>query len=323
LKVLGETEIINILDAKEAASENSDKDLMVQWLNHNLNKFQHIALDGQEKKILIKFENSIDENSKNEAVLQFLDIEVAAKSNLHIIFWEEDFRTTSSPLISSSQIKLHIGEEANCEVVEYYNNTLLTSHRAIESHQAKDSTLHLYQFNLNSKFSRSRWSLNLDGESANVEMHSLKLLGQDHQAHGSLEIFHNHPDTHSAQWVFQVVNGTSLSSFDGTVEIAKGASKSTSEQLIRSLLLSRDARATSKPNLRIYNDDVECAHGNTVGQLEPEQLFYLQSRGLSESAAKKILIQAFLGRTLEGLSDSNWSAKLKERFIPVLEEFSK
>lgn len=321
IKIVGETDGIQVLQSLHTL--NSDSDLMVKWLADNLEEFAQVQIQGQDKKILIRFENGLSSESKDQAILNFLNIHISANSKVSLLFWDEEKEVSSNSILSNSQIKLQIAESANCEVIEYYNNSLATSHRAIESKQAKDSTLHLYQFNLNSKFSRSRWNLHLEGQNAELEMHSLNLLGQDNQAHGSLEIFHDHPDTHSAQWIFQVVNDTSLSSFDGTVEIGVGASKSTSEQLIRSLLLSRDARATSKPNLRIYNDDVECAHGNTVGQLEEEQLFYLQSRGMTEAAARKILIQAFLGRTLEGISDETISKKLKSCFIPVLEEFSK
>lgn len=321
IKVFGQTDGINIVHSLHTLS--SDSDLMVKWLADNLEEFAQIQIEGQNIKILVRFENDLNSSSNVQAILNFLNISISAKSKVSLLLWDEEKQSSPNPLLSNSHIKLQIAESANCEVVEYYNNSLVTSHRAIESKQAKDSTLHLYQFNLNSKFSRSRWNLHLEGQNAELEMHSLNLLGKDNQAHGSLEIFHKHPDTHSAQWVFQVVNDTSLSSFDGTVEIGLDASKSTSEQLIRSLLLSRDARATSKPNLRIYNDDVECAHGNTVGQLEEEQIFYLQSRGLKEAAARKILIQAFLGRTLEGISDETISKKLKSCFIPVLEEFSK
>jgi Fe-S cluster assembly scaffold protein SufB len=321
IKVVGQTIGINIV--KHLDTLNSDSDLMVKWLADNLDEFTQVQIQSKEIKILVRFENDLNSTSDNQAILNFLNINVSAKSKVSILLWDEEKKSSLNPILSNSHIKLQIGELASCEVVEYYNNSLVTSHRAIESKQAADSTLHLYQFNLNSKFSRSRWNLHLEGQNAELEMHCLNLLGEDNQAHGSLEIFHDHPDTHSSQWIFQVVNDTSLSSFDGTVEIGVGASKSTSEQLIRSLLLSRDARATSKPNLRIYNDDVECAHGNTVGQLEEEQLFYLQSRGLKETAARKILIQAFLGRTLEGISDETISKKLKSCFIPVLEEFSK
>jgi Fe-S cluster assembly scaffold protein SufB len=321
VKLIGPGENVSIL--KSSHTLTSDSDLMVKWLADNINEFSQVQIQGQNTKLLIRFENNLTSTSSNEAVLSFLNINISAQSKVTIILWDEQKQSSSNSLLSNSHIKLQVAESASCELVEYYNNLLTTSHRAIESKQAKDSTLHLYQFNLNSKFSRSRWNLHLQGENAQLEMHSLNLLGEDHQSHGSLEIFHDHPDTHSAQWIFQVVNGTSLASFDGTVEIGIGASKSTSEQLIRSLLLSRDARATSKPNLRIYNDDVECAHGNTVGQLEEEQLFYLQSRGLTEGTARKILIKAFLGRTLEGISDSVLSKKLQDAFIPVLEDFSK
>ena len=66
-----------------------------------------------------------------------------------------------------------------------------------------------------------------------------------------------------------------------------------SDQLINNLILSDDARADSKPNLIINADDVKCTHGNTVGQLDEDQLFYLKTRGLSEPVAKTLLTQSF------------------------------
>jgi Fe-S cluster assembly protein SufD len=82
--------------------------------------------------------------------------------------------------------------------------------------------------------------------------------------------------------------------FNGKVFVRKDAQKTNAYQSNANVLLSEDASINSKPELEIYADDVKCSHGSTTGQLDENALFYLRARGLSESAAKNLLLQAFM-----------------------------
>ena len=90
------------------------------------------------------------------------------------------------------------------------------------------------------------------------------------------------------------MGGKSTGVFQGKVRVAPNAQKTDGQQMSKAILLSDTATANAKPELEIYADDVICAHGATVGELDDDQLFYLKSRGISMDQARKILIKAFL-----------------------------
>jgi Fe-S cluster assembly protein SufD len=98
----------------------------------------------------------------------------------------------------------------------------------------------------------------------------------------------------SRQIVRSVLNGKATGSYLGRVEVARGAQHTDAEQSIKTMLLDRGANANCKPELEIFADDVRCAHGATVGELDAMQLFYAQSRGLDPAAARALLLEGFV-----------------------------
>ena len=88
--------------------------------------------------------------------------------------------------------------------------------------------------------------------------------------------------------------------FDGRVVVAQDAQQADARQANHNLLLSRDTEIDTKPQLKIYADDVKCSHGATVGQLDESQVFYLRSRGLDETAARAVLTYAFAADMVQG-----------------------
>ena len=98
----------------------------------------------------------------------------------------------------------------------------------------------------------------------------------------------------SRQVVRSVLNGKAAGSYLGKVEVARGAQKTDAEQSVKAMLLDRGATANCKPELEIYADDVKCAHGATVGELDAEQLFYAESRGMDPATARALLLEGFI-----------------------------
>ena len=98
----------------------------------------------------------------------------------------------------------------------------------------------------------------------------------------------------SRQVIRSVLNGKAVGSYLGKVEVARGAQKTDGEQSVKAMLLDRGATANCKPELEIYADDVKCAHGATVGELDAMQLFYAESRGLDPASALAILLEGFV-----------------------------
>ena len=107
----------------------------------------------------------------------------------------------------------------------------------------------------------------------------------------------------SRQTVRSVLGGKAVGSYLGKVEVARGAQQTDGEQSVKAILLDRGATANCKPELEIFADDVKCAHGASVGELDPVQMFYAQSRGLDRVSARALLLEGFVMGLWDGVSD--------------------
>ena len=116
-------------------------------------------------------------------------------------------------------------------------------------------------------------------------------------------IRHIEPDAMSHQTVRTIVAGKATGTYLGKVAVAKDAQRTDSLQSVKAMLLDRTATANAKPELEIYADDVKCAHGCAIGELDAMGLFYLESRGLAPAEAKKLMLQAFVAGVFEGASE--------------------
>jgi Fe-S cluster assembly protein SufD len=128
------------------------------------------------------------------------------------------------------------------------------------------------------------------------------------------EVVHAAPRTTSGQTFKSVLDGRSHAAFQGRVVVKEGAQKIDAHQLNKNLLLSRGARADSKPELEILADDVKCSHGATVGDLDKNAMFYLRARGIPEAEARALLVEAFVTELLDQVSSTTVRDWLKARF---------
>ena len=117
------------------------------------------------------------------------------------------------------------------------------------------------------------------------------------------EVVHAEPDAVSRQIVRQVLAGHATGNYLGRVVVDRGAIGTDGEQSIRAMLLDRTATANARPELEIYADDVKCAHGCAIGELDAGALFYFASRGIPPAAAKALMLQAFLAEAFVGAAD--------------------
>ena len=136
--------------------------------------------------------------------------------------------------------------------------------------------------------------IHLDGPGASLDLAGAWRCTSDERVRLQVIVRHNAPGCHSEQLFKGVVSGSAKAEFDGLVYVAPGAMKTVAHQQCHSLLLSQDASAEARPQLEIYADDVECSHGATTGYLNPEELFYMRSRGIPEDEARAMQVEAFL-----------------------------
>ncbi|WP_234572906.1 Fe-S cluster assembly protein SufD [Rhodohalobacter sp. 614A] len=165
----------------------------------------------------------------------------------------------------------------------------------------KNSEYHSYTITLGAKLSRNEPRVIQEDEEVDFTVDGLVLIDGEQIAdtHSVMDHRFSHAESHQLHKV--VVNGKAHSIFNGKIFVRRDAQKIDSFQENRNLLLSLDGLVNAKPQLEIFADDVLCSHGATVGQLDPEEVFYLQSRGMTEEKAKEVLTYAFALETIENV----------------------
>ena len=151
----------------------------------------------------------------------------------------------------------------------------------------------------------------LNQENAAAEINGAYRLAQNGVSDITTNIRHLAPHTTSDQLVKGVLDGAAKGVFQGQIHIAPNAQQTAGYQLHRALVLSDTAEVDCKPELEIFADDVKCSHGATSGDLDSEQLFYMQSRGIPFNEARQILIDAYLDEVLQKVEHSALAEWLK------------
>ncbi|MBQ3696166.1 MAG: SufD family Fe-S cluster assembly protein [Alphaproteobacteria bacterium] len=137
--------------------------------------------------------------------------------------------------------------------------------------------------------------VSLQGEAAKCKINCAYLTNKNNNLNINIKVLHKHKKTTSEQYIRGIVTDESAVSFKGIIEIPKSSQKCDGRQHHRGLILSPKAKIEATPQLEIWADDVICSHGSAVGPLDQNQMFYLQTRGIPENEARKILLSSFLG----------------------------
>jgi Fe-S cluster assembly protein SufD len=166
-------------------------------------------------------------------------------------------------------------------------------------------------FSLGGLLARSEVSTRFDGEGGHCELHGL-YVGQDQQhLDHRTSLDHASPGCTSREVYKGILDGKSRGVFTGAVKVREGAQKTDASQSNKALLLSEDATAEATPQLQIFADDVKCAHGAAVGQLDDQALFYLRSRGIPLAEARALLTRAFAEEVVLGLAVPAWRGRIE------------
>jgi Fe-S cluster assembly protein SufD len=189
------------------------------------------------------------------------------------IFVEDDANITHYRVQKESSEAFHVGTtEVGLNRGSVYNSTNIT---------------------LGGRISRHDVHLKFGDEGAECFVDGLYLIGDEQHADTHSSIDHTVPNCTSHQNYKGIVDGKARAVFNGKVFVRENARGTDARQSNKNLLLSNDARVDTKPQLEIFNDDVKCAHGATVGQLGEEEVFYLLSRGIEPNLARNLLTYGF------------------------------
>ncbi len=179
--------------------------------------------------------------------------------------------------------------------------------------QEASSQFKSHVLSLGSQWSRSDMNIQFKAPQAHCVLNGIYAPRREQQMGHHTAVQHGVPDCHSQQDYKGILSEQSHAVFQGEVTVGKDATATKAEQQNKNLLLSAGAEIDTKPQLAIFADDVQCTHGATVGQLDEEALFYLTTRGIDKSEARRYLIQAFASANLQALDHEPlrvWMASL-------------
>jgi Fe-S cluster assembly protein SufD len=247
----------------------------------------------------------------------WLEVDVGSDTALTLL--DEHVTLGDSPATTLAVLDLKVG-----------HNAVLRHHRlqrasagavVLEDQRAELAPYARYQqlaYGFGASLSRTDLRVRLNGAGAEAELRGLFLADGQRQMHTRVVVDHLVPHTRSDQLYRGVAVERGRGSYDGKVIVHVGAAKSVSRQSSRNLLLAPQARIDVRPQLEIYADDVQCSHGATTGQLDPNMLFYLLSRGLSPATARGLLTYAFAGDVLREVELPWLKRLLEERVLGAL-----
>jgi Fe-S cluster assembly protein SufD len=176
---------------------------------------------------------------------------------------------------------------------------------------AQDAQYSSHAVSLGARISRLDLIVLQQGEGVEVVLNGLALIAGRQLADTHSLMDHARPHGRCRQLHKCIAGGAAHAVFNGKIVVRPGAQLTDSSQQSRNLLLSDKAHVDTKPQLEIFADDVKCAHGAAVGQLDPEQLFYLRSRGVPEPQARNLLTYAFAAEVLDRIPVPSLVASLE------------
>jgi len=254
--------------------------------------------------------------------------------------------------ISSGNVKalynprnvIKVGEGASLTVIESYQSVDLLekifTNAVTEITVGKDATLNNYilqnddalanqsnvhqvtvgnagKFNsvtvtVNGGMVRNDLNIAINGENCEIHMHGLFVVKDGHHIDNHTLVEHNMPNCFSNELYKGIIGDGGTGVFNGKIYVHQDAQKTNAYQSNKNILLGDKATINTKPQLEIYADDVKCSHGTTTGRIDEDALFYLQTRGLNENLARKVLLKAFTGEISDTINDDAFRRYIEE-----------
>ena len=273
-------EIYNLSSIEVQIQKDLSQPLQVLNITHSLGKSELVASSPQ-------FKLSLKANKEAKVVLSHV-------GEIEAIY------------LSNSAFKFDVEKEARLEIINHVGQSNNSYHLDYVNISAQEkSTIRYFEVNLNAQLARHEFALDLNGENIQSEILGASRLKNTQHCDSQTYINHHKGSCRSEQVYKSLLDNESHSVFCGTVYIAKGIAKTDSVQLNQNLLLSEQAEVNSKPVLRIFSDDVKASQGSTMGQIQEEEIFYLQTRCISRSKAIALLGQGFLNEIVFRIGSEN------------------
>ncbi|TQI69531.1 Fe-S cluster assembly protein SufD [Gramella sp. Hel_I_59] len=245
---------------------------------------------------------------------------VVVDENSHVQIIERHQSLTDHPVLTNSVTEIFADKRA---IVDYYK---IQNDKASASlidntfiNQKSESHVSVHTFSFGGKLTRNNLNFYQNGERIDSTMKGVTIIeDKQHVDHNTL-VHHIEPNCESHQDYKGIFDDKSVGVFNGKVVVEKEAQKTNAYQSNNNILASDKATINSKPQLEIFADDVRCSHGCTIGQLDAEALFYLQSRGIPRKEARGLLMYAFANNVLESVKIPEVKKRINKLIASKLE----
>jgi Fe-S cluster assembly protein SufD len=225
-----------------------------------------------------------------------------------------------APYLTNAVSELVLGEGASLAHYKVLRESLAAYHiGTTEVYQPRDSVFTSFSIALGARLARNGLNVLLDAEGADCTLNGLYLVDGDRHVDNHTAVDHAKPHGTSRELYKGILDGKARGVFNGKVVVRPNAQKTDAQQTNRNILLSEDATIDTKPQLEIFADDVRCAHGAAVGQLDPQAVFYLRSRGLGPEAARRLLTYGFASEITTQIKIEPLRAQLDALLLATVE----
>lgn len=221
--------------------------------------------------------------------------------------------------LSTGLLEIEIG--AGAELVRYSlqngdTQAIELTHTAVDV--ADTGRYHAIALMFGGKLARAETHVTLAGEGASCLIHGAYLLSGHTHADMTTKVVHASPNGQTRELFKGAVQDRARGVFQGKILVERAAQKTDARQNHHALMLSEGAEIDAKPELEIYADDVQCAHGNTIGALDDQALFYMRQRGIPEAQAKSLLVEAFVTDVFDAIEHEGvreWFSELARMWL--------
>ena len=324
---------IRILTWQEALT-NAETDLSQYFNTHEINKGtafaalnQALANDG----VVIKIEDktivenlihivSVTSFSGPDLITFPRTLILAGKSSEATVL--ESYLAFSNRLtyFSNALTEIFLAENAILHYCKAQSESLNAFHiGATQVMQERNSHLDTFSLVVGSSIARNNLDVIANGEGTQTTLNGLYCINGRQLADNHTSVDHRLPNCTSTQLYKGLLNGESHAVFNGKIFVRPIAQKTNSYQLNKNLILGKDCRVDTKPQLEIFADDVKCTHGATIGQLNEDEIFYLQTRSIPKQKAINMLARGFVDEILNTINNAAIRRKLNKMLEPTFD----
>lgn len=249
--------------------------------------------EGMKVEKALRLDNLL-KNSNPEMAIRRLLVVIEKNAECKLLVCSSSQRNDVE-LMEVETAEIFVGEGGRFDYYHVEETSETTSRlSALYAVQGAKSTLNIDGITLFNGRTRNEYYCRLAGEKARLRLYGMGIEDKDHVLATYSRIDHSVPRCKSDELFKYTVDDQASGAFTGRIYVAPGSVKTEAYQANRNLVGSDSAKMYSRPQLEIYNDDVKCSHGCAIGQLDPQQLFYMRTRGLDEEEARLLLRRAFM-----------------------------